>query len=101
MVADNPRIPIPPPLEEYQRRCAQNKINALRKEVKHKMVDLDLDGRKANLPRLAADLSNRTGKKISRETLSMALTGFRSTAGYQTILQELHAMLTERINIPA
>jgi hypothetical protein len=76
-------------------------IDALRKEVKHKMVDLGLDNRKAGIQnRLAVDLTARTGKTISMQTVNMALTGFRSTAAYQTLLQELHAMLSERINLP-
>jgi hypothetical protein len=77
-------------------------IDALRKEVKKKMIDLDLDNRKAGVQtHLAVDLSARTGKTICRQTLCMALTGYRSTVTYQTILQELHAMLAERINLPA
>ncbi|MDP2815753.1 MAG: hypothetical protein Q8O19_03635 [Rectinemataceae bacterium] len=76
-------------------------IDALRKEVKKLMIDLDLDGRKSGAQTLlAADLSFRTGKTISRQTLNMALTGFRSTTGYQTLLQALHAMLAERVNVP-
>jgi len=76
-------------------------IDALRKEVKKKLIDLDLDNRNAGIqPRLAADLSARTGKNISTQTLNMALTGFRSSAAYQNLLEELHTMLSERINLP-
>jgi hypothetical protein len=71
-------------------------IDALRKDAKIKMIRLDLDGRKRGaLSFLALQLSARTGKRISRQTLSMALTGFRSTPSYQIILQELDAMLAE------
>lgn len=78
-----------------------SEIDTLRKEVKKLMIDLDLDGRKSGAQTsLASDLSTRSGKAISRQTLNMALTGFRNTAAYQSLLQELHAMLTERVNIP-
>jgi hypothetical protein len=73
-------------------------VDALRKEVKKLMIDLGLDVRKRGaMPRLAEDLTNRTGRKISRNTLSMALSGFRETAGYCKLLEDLRDMLTERM----
>ncbi len=77
-------------------------ISALRKETKKLMIDLDLDIRKhGTLSLIAGDLSAKTGRKISRSTLSMALTGYRSTRGYQAILQEFSAMLQERTKMQA
>ncbi len=75
-------------------------INILRKEAKKRMIDLDLDLRKhGTLSLIAGDLSAKTGRKISRSTLSMALSGYRSTQGYQAVLQEFFAMLQERANV--
>lgn len=76
-------------------------IDALRKEVKKLMIDLDLDVRKQGaLALLAADLGLRLGKGICRQTLSMALSGFRTSPAYQTILAELRTMLSERLITP-
>lgn len=67
----------------------------LRKTCKKLLVDLDMDSRKqGSMSVLADSLSRRMGKPISRSTLSMALSGFRETAGYKAILKELREMLT-------
>lgn len=69
-------------------------IDTLRKEVKKLMIDLDLDARKkGSMAILAENLSRRMGKRISRTTLSMTLSGFRDTTGYQAILKEMKEML--------
>jgi hypothetical protein len=70
-------------------------IDTLRKEVKKTMIDLELDAW-GKTPSLAKELSDRTGKMISRNTLSMALSGYRSSEPYQIILKELQSMLAER-----
>ena len=75
--------------------------DTLRKEVKKLMIDLDLDlGKRGVLGTFATELSSRLSKKISRQTLSMALCGYRCTAAYQTILEALRAMLSERLIMP-
>ncbi|MBN1545730.1 MAG: hypothetical protein JW902_03630 [Syntrophaceae bacterium] len=71
----------------------------LRKTCKKLLVDLDMDSRKSgSMPILADNLSRRMGKRISRSTLSMALSGFRETAGYQAVLKELKEMLAASLN---
>lgn len=71
----------------------------LRKTCKKLLVDLDMDSRNhGSMSKLADSLSLRMGRRISRSTLSMALSGFRETAGYQAILKELKEMLSASIN---
>jgi hypothetical protein len=73
--------------------------NSLRKDVKKKMVDLDMDSRKrGSMSILSENLSRKMGRRISRTTLSMALSGFRDTSGYQVILKELNDMLAVSIH---
>jgi hypothetical protein len=63
----------------------------LRKEVRHLMVDLDLYS--SHIGALAAVLEHKNGRKISRNTLSMALSGYRSTAPYAQYLSALKGHL--------
>jgi hypothetical protein len=63
-------------------------IETLRKEVKHRMVDLDLDrpgSYEAIIPRLK--------RPVSQKILSMALTGYRNGPAAQSLLEELRAVL--------
>ena len=72
---------------------------ALRKDVKKLLIDLDMDSRtRGAMAVLAERLSLRMGKRVSRNTLFMALSGFRETAGYQTILKELKDMLSASVS---
>jgi hypothetical protein len=64
-------------------------IDTLRKEVKHKMVELGLDRRGSYavlLPRLLRPTHN--------SSLIMALSGYRSGPGSQAILEDLLAVLS-------
>ena len=71
----------------------------LRKTCKKLLVDLDMDSRsRGSMSKLADSLSLRMGKRISRCTLSMAISGFRKSAGYQAILKELKEMLSASVN---
>jgi len=69
-------------------------MDNLRIETKILLVKKGMDAR-GLLPELASLLSERTGKTVRRTTLSMALTGYRTSNSYQRILQELHDMLEE------
>jgi len=60
----------------------------LRKKVWHLLVDLNLTATGTSV-KLAAVLSQRIGKYVSRNTLAMALSGYRSTAPYIRYLSEL------------
>lgn len=65
----------------------------LRKSVQHLMVELEIMyGQNANL---AMVLTNKTGKKISRSTLAMALSGYRQSLPYAEYLSALKDHLEE------
>jgi hypothetical protein len=63
----------------------------LRKNIKKRLIDLDLD--RSYKPILPV-LSEKVGKKISNNTLSMALSGFRQGKTYQEILTALDELLS-------
>ena len=60
----------------------------LRKKVWHLLVDLNLTATGTSV-KLAAVLSQRIGKYVSRNTLAMTLSGYRSTTSYAVYLREL------------
>jgi hypothetical protein len=64
----------------------------LRKNIKKRLIDLDLD--RSYKPILPA-LSEKVGREISNNTLSMALSGFRQGKAYQEILAALDEMLSK------
>lgn len=74
-------------------------ISTLRKDVKKLMVELDLDKWGA-MSGLADQLSARLGRSVSRNNLSMALSGYRQTESYANLLQDLKAMLTDMGKTP-
>lgn len=61
----------------------------LRKQVWHLLVDLNLTAANSTTTILAAIISTRLNKAVSRNTLCMALSGYRLTAPYVEYLQEL------------
>ncbi|OPY13038.1 MAG: hypothetical protein A4E69_01877 [Syntrophus sp. PtaB.Bin138] len=70
-----------------------NNKNNLHSEVAHLMIDLGLRNKRGEklIAKLASVLQNKLGKNISRNTLSMALSGYRDSApyvGYLTALKE-------------
>jgi hypothetical protein len=67
-------------------------FNALRKEVKKKLIDRDLDYPgfyKDLVPRL----SDHMGRSVNRNSLSMALSGFRNGKSSREILEALDGLL--------
>lgn len=73
-------------------------IDTIRKECKKIIVDLDMDNRKGGgYRKITGALNRRLERIISTNTLCMCLTGHRQSPAYQTLLAELHVMLTEVI----
>jgi hypothetical protein len=73
-------------------------LDALRKEIRKRMVDLDLPIRGAYdivLPALNERLARLARNPISRSILSMAMTSYREGESYIEILKELQALLAE------
>jgi len=66
--------------------------NTLRKEVKKKMIDLDLD-RSGSYEIILPRLSVLMGRAVHKHSLSMALTGFRNGPSSREILEGLRALL--------
>jgi len=64
-------------------------IDALRKEVKHKLVDLDLDRRGSY-----GIILQQLRKPVSQNILSMALTGYRQGKSAQELLEDLRTVLS-------
>lgn len=71
-----------------------DEFNTLRKEVKKLLIDLDME--KVTWGQLAAMLSEHLGRPINNRSLGMALTGFRQTEAYRTILEGMFAMLSQK-----
>ena len=67
-------------------------IDALRKEVKKRLVDLDLD-RRGSLQTLAREMTRKGGESVNKNSLTMALTGYRAGPSAQKLLKELGGML--------
>lgn len=67
--------------------------NALRKSVLHLLIDLDLPVQSSDT--LAGALSTVMGRRVSRNTLSMALSGYRSSCLYVEYLSGLKTYLEE------
>jgi hypothetical protein len=65
-----------------------DKMNILRKRIKHSLVDLDLDGR-GNYALLAKSIG------VNQSSLSMAMTGFRATERSLDILNKLDRHLRQ------
>ena len=70
------------------------RTETLRKEVLHLMIDLDLP-LKNSIELLARELSAFTGRQISRNSLTMALAGYRTSAAYFEYLSSLKQYLQE------
>lgn len=72
----------------------------LRKSVLHLLIDLNLPVKATE--NLAGILSQAFGRRVSRTTLSMALSGYRTSGPYGEYLVVLKSHLEEclRINIP-
>ena len=68
-------------------------IKDLRIEVKQLICRFDLDSKKST--RLLPALAKYFNKKVSAQTLSMALTGMRTTPPYVELLQNLQYILTD------
>lgn len=67
-------------------------LNKLRKQIKKKLIDLELDSR-GNEPLLAAELG------FNRNQLNMALTGYRNTPRSETILLTLKEHLQNKAGV--
>jgi hypothetical protein len=68
-------------------------IDTLRKEVKHLMIDLNLERNVASYSLILPHLSEKMGKPINVGSLIMALSGFREGPAYQNLLVNLHDLL--------
>ncbi len=82
--------------KKSSRMVSPQALKNLRKEVKKMMVDLDRD-RRGSLPELSAQISDRLHRRINRNSLSMALTGYRSTASSRNILETARHILSSEI----
>lgn len=67
-------------------------IDTLRKEVKKRMIDLELD-KEGSYDIILPHLSRTAGLAVSKSQLSMALTGRREGESYQLILKALQGLL--------
>lgn len=63
-------------------------IDVLRKEVKHKMIDLGLD-REGSYELLMPHLQN-----VGKTQISMALTGYRNGPAAKALLEEMREVLS-------
>jgi len=64
----------------------------LRKNIKKILIDLDLD-RAGSYAVLLPHVEKELGRTIGIKTFSMAMSGYRSTAAYQEILEALQRVL--------
>ena len=88
-------------LEAIRKRKSARMVNPqeiknLRKEVKKLMIDLDMD-RRGFLTELAERISTCFGRRISRNSLSMALTGYRAMASSHQILETARDILSSEL----
>ncbi len=67
-------------------------LNTLRKEVKHTMINLGLD-REGSYDKMLPPLNRILDFPISKSTLSMSLTGYRSGQRHQKVLEALQRLL--------
>lgn len=77
---------------------SDNKINnpaTLRAEVHYLMIDLGIYHRRDRVSKLAAVISQKLGKKVSRGNLAMSLTGYRETPAYIEYLKTLKTHLED------
>ena len=75
----------------------EKEINTLRREVIIQLACHGLSGR-GKKAQLANELSERTGRQVSYQSLVMALSGFRATEAYRQILTDLKMMLEGQEN---
>ena len=64
---------------------------ALRKEVRKLMIDRGVEY--GSLHIMADALTERTGRRVSRQNVCFALTGYRQTKAYHRMLLDLKAIL--------
>lgn len=70
--------------------------NDLLKSIKHRLVDLGLDNKKAgNYTILLPHVEKELGKKLGIKNFSMAMSGYRATAPYQEMLTALQKVLAD------
>ena len=67
------------------------RVDNLRKEIKHMMIDLGLD-RVGSYAVIIARLSERTGRPIHFNSFVMAMTGYRP---YRQLLEDTKALLLD------
>jgi len=70
----------------------ENEFSNIRRSVKHRMIDLDLD-REGSYDIILPHLSAKVGRQIKKSTLCMALTGSRSGQAYKQLLEMLQEVL--------
>lgn len=104
------RAPLPPFLREALNKSGMSLVNQeednnaaaeiLRQELLHLLVDMNLNGH-GKAVKLAAILSALMKKRVSRNTLCMALSGYRLTGPYVKYLQKLkdHLLLCKECGI--
>jgi len=74
---------------------SDNQLNN-RAEVFVMLIIQGLYPGKGSMTRLAKDLSAYTGRNISRQMVSMALTGYRTTDASKALITEIRNYLKER-----
>ena len=67
-------------------------IDTLRKEVKHRMIDLGLD-REGSYDLIAPHLSRRMNRPVSKPQICTALTGYRNGRAQAQMLESLKTLL--------
>ena len=68
----------------------------IRKEVFKQLIDQDMFLVSGSMVRLAKEVSSRYGRKISRQMVSMALTGYRSGESSRSLLLAIKQYLDEQ-----
>jgi hypothetical protein len=68
----------------------------IRKEVFKQLIDQDMFLVSGSMVRLAKEVSSRYCRKISRQMVSMALTGYRSGESSRLLLQDIKRYLDEQ-----
>lgn len=71
----------------------QDEIATLRREAKKALIDKDLDRDRLDL---SNRLSNHLGRRISRQQLAMAVTGYRNGKPEVQILRGIIDMLSDQ-----
>jgi hypothetical protein len=91
-----PEHPEQQPPSQSSESATSHATSDIRKEIFKMLIDMDMFLVSGSMVRLAKAISTHYGRKISRQMISMALTGYRSGESSQSLLEDIKQYLDQQ-----